>query len=85
MPGAWDYFPVFGFRIADGRHRQLWVTSRSSVTLDSASPILARSDDRNSIKVLHVEQITVNTNEQRTLAADGRTQDRYIGRIPAHV
>jgi hypothetical protein len=65
---------------------QFGVVSRCSTNLGGRTPpILPWANDRNLIDSLHVQQITIDADEQRTLSADCRAQDWYIRRISAHV
>jgi hypothetical protein len=71
---------VCGHLAAAGHHRQ-----HGSTCLGRAPPILPRTNDWNLIDSFHVEQVSIDADQQRALAADCGTQDRYIHGIPACV
>jgi hypothetical protein len=59
-----------GYPITDLRARQEWVVSRSSTGLGCALPILPWTYDWDLIDSLHVEQITIDADKKRALAAN---------------
>lgn len=50
-----------------------------------AAPILARANDWDLIELLHVEQITVNADQQRAFARCGSTQHGYVRGVSANL
>ena len=70
---------------AAGGEQQLRVISRRSSALGCAPPILPRSNDWDLIDVLHVEQVTIDFDQERAVATNRGAQDGYSCRVPTHV
>lgn len=49
------------------------------------APILARANNWDPMEVLHVEQITVNADQQCAFAGGGGTQYRYVRGVSANL
>ncbi len=57
----------------------------AATPLTSSPPILPRSNDWNLTDPLHIEQITIDADQECALATDCGAQDGYVGRIPTQV
>ncbi len=56
-----------------------------SADLLSAPPILARTNNRNSLNCLHVEKIAIDADQERAFTRDRGAQHRYIATISADI
>lgn len=54
----------------------------SSPNLFGPPPILAWTNDRNSLNYLHMEKISIDADQKRAISFDCGTQHRQVGRVP---